>query len=131
MAAIMSSTEASPVPMNRFRGNGPSGLGEGSPWPVDAVPASFAVRRSYTPPRNTPPRIRSTRCFGTPSKSNGAPSVVGAVPSSQMSTAGAATVWPSLPEKHERPSSSARPPNPIQARNPTSVAVAAGSSTTV
>src|SRR3990172_6001833 len=44
---------------------------------------------------------------------------------------GAATCCPCLPERHERPSASERPPKPTRARNPASVETAAGSSTTV
>jgi len=44
---------------------------------VDAVPASAALRRSWTPPRITPSRTRSTRRFGVPSKSKGSPIVSG------------------------------------------------------
>src|SRR5437867_11657367 len=44
--------------------------------------------------------------------------------------AGWATCCPCFPEKQDRPSASSRPPNPIQARNPTNVETAAGSSTT-
>src|SRR4029450_2027177 len=127
--------------MNRLRGNGPSGFGGGRAWPVVVVPACLAVRRSYTPERNTPSPIRSTRDRGTPSKSNGRPSVPSDRASSELVTIGAGTCCPGLPEKHHRPparpaaaappSRTPPPPTPTHARNPTSVETAAGSRTTV
>ena len=74
--------------------------------------------------------MMSIRRFGVPSKSNAVPGIPGAKASSAIEMAGAATCWPSLPDKHDRPSASARPPNPMYARKATSVATAAGSRTT-
>jgi hypothetical protein len=82
VAAIISSTLEVPGSMNMLSGNGPSGFGAGSAWPVVVVPACFAVRRSYTPSTKIPSAISSTRRRGTPSKSKGMPSVPGAAASS-------------------------------------------------
>src|SRR5262245_39844247 len=102
---IISSMLLSPGNMNKLRGKDVSNPKPGGDaWPVDDLFSLCAEYMSYTGEPITPFVTTSTRCFGTPSKSNGIGLPAGSSPSSQIETSGLTACCPMRSFIHERPS---------------------------